>query len=173
MGLRPSYSAHVRWCERGAPLWSCGDRAGLRGRPAVSHISRKTSEMPRISCTQIWKEPRVRLSLRKGAGSAGNPRNYTGNRGVGHPAIGAGMESKSMVQTYPAIGSRGLEMDKLFDVGGGFLETMEGCRIVLDPELGAALLQVGLHHHATRQRLLLIRLIFRGPGRGSLRRIMP
>src|SRR5277367_2258974 len=24
VGLRPSFSAHVRWCERGAPLWSCG-----------------------------------------------------------------------------------------------------------------------------------------------------
>jgi hypothetical protein len=27
----------------------------------------------------------MRLSLRKGAGSAGNPRNYTGNRGCGAP----------------------------------------------------------------------------------------
>jgi hypothetical protein len=50
-----------RWCEHGAPLRSscglffkfrteiwleiCRCAAGLRGRPAVSHISRKTSEM--------------------------------------------------------------------------------------------------------------------------------
>jgi hypothetical protein len=36
-------------------------------RAAVSHISRKTSEMPRISCTLRQRRPRVRLSLRKGA----------------------------------------------------------------------------------------------------------
>jgi hypothetical protein len=43
-------------------------RAGnLEGRPVTSHISRKTSEMPRISCTQPWIRPRMRLSLRKGA----------------------------------------------------------------------------------------------------------
>ena len=63
--------------------------------------------------------------------------------------------------------------EKLFDVGGGFLETMEGCRVVLDPELGAALLQIGFHRRATRQGLLLIRLIFGRQGRGSLRHIMP
>ena len=89
----------------------------------------------------------------------------------GTPVIVAGMESKG--RFIPPGDWVGDGDEKLFDVGGGFLETMEGCRIVLDPELGAALLQVGLHHHATRQRLLLIRLIFRGPGRGSLRRIMP
>jgi hypothetical protein len=33
----------------------------------VSHISRKTSEIPRISCTQLRTTLRVRLSLRKGA----------------------------------------------------------------------------------------------------------
>jgi hypothetical protein len=44
-----------------------GTRDRLEGRPAVSHISRKTSEMPRIPCTQLWTGPRVRLSLRKGA----------------------------------------------------------------------------------------------------------
>src|SRR5277367_6809629 len=70
---RPSFSAHVRWCEHGAPRRSsCGlffksrteilvgdlsVRSSLEGKPAVSHISRKTSEMPRISCTQLWKEP--------------------------------------------------------------------------------------------------------------------
>jgi hypothetical protein len=51
--LRPSFSAHVRWGERGAPLRICETAGGLRGRPAVSHISRKTSEMPGISCTQL------------------------------------------------------------------------------------------------------------------------
>jgi hypothetical protein len=32
-----------------------------------SHISQKTSEMPRISCKWIKQDQRVRLSLRKGA----------------------------------------------------------------------------------------------------------
>ena len=94
-GLRPSFSAHVRWCERGAPLQSCEIRRRLEGKTCGTHISRKTSEMPRISCTQLWREPRVRLSLRKGAGSAGNPRNYTGNRGCGAPGNCAGIERKS------------------------------------------------------------------------------
>jgi hypothetical protein len=30
-GLRPSFSAHVRWCEHGAPVQSCGDRTRLEG----------------------------------------------------------------------------------------------------------------------------------------------
>src|SRR3984957_824016 len=34
-----------RWCEHGAPVWISGPGTGLRGRPAVSHISRKTNEM--------------------------------------------------------------------------------------------------------------------------------
>ena len=45
VGLRPSFSAHVRWCEHGAPVRSCRTATGLRARAAVSHISRKTSEM--------------------------------------------------------------------------------------------------------------------------------
>ena len=46
-------SAHVRLGERRAP-----ERSGLSGselgaRAVESHISRKTSEMPRISCTLL------------------------------------------------------------------------------------------------------------------------
>jgi hypothetical protein len=33
----------------------------------VSHISRKTSEMPRISCMLHRTRPRMRIPLRKGA----------------------------------------------------------------------------------------------------------
>jgi hypothetical protein len=32
VGLRPSFSAHVRWCEHGAPVWICGTREGLEGK---------------------------------------------------------------------------------------------------------------------------------------------
>jgi hypothetical protein len=38
---------------------------GERLRIAVSHISRKTSEMPRISCTRHWTMQRVRLSFKE------------------------------------------------------------------------------------------------------------
>jgi hypothetical protein len=43
------------------------------GERGESHISRKTREMSRISCTQLSTGPRVR------------PRNYTGNRGCRAP----------------------------------------------------------------------------------------
>ena len=59
-GLRPSFSAHVRWCEHGAPVRSCGDRTRLEG----------------------------------GA--------------CGIPAIGAGIEPKSLLYDMPAY-SRGFE----------------------------------------------------------------
>ena len=56
-------------------------------RSVVSHISRKTSEMPRISCTQRWTRPRVRLSLKERRMEFAKPRNFTGNRGCGHPSF--------------------------------------------------------------------------------------
>jgi hypothetical protein len=62
-------------------------REGERSRLVESHISRKTSEMPRISCTRPWTRLRVRLSLRKGALSVQNPRDFTGNRGCGAPRV--------------------------------------------------------------------------------------
>jgi len=30
-GLRPSFSAHVRWCEHGAPVWIRGTRHRIEG----------------------------------------------------------------------------------------------------------------------------------------------
>ena len=77
-----------------------GPARGLRVRPAVSHFSRKTSEMPRISCTQLWTGPRVRLSLRKGAGSSGNSRNFTGNRGCGPPGDWCGDRGHGLATTF-------------------------------------------------------------------------
>src|SRR6201999_2949655 len=35
-GLRPSFSAHVGWCEHGAPVRSCRDLSRLEERAAVS-----------------------------------------------------------------------------------------------------------------------------------------
>jgi hypothetical protein len=92
MGCAPSFSAHVRWGERGAPVYLLR-RGFLTGskirwsRAVASHISRKTSEMPRISCTRHWTRQRVRLSLGKGAWDSRNPRNFSGNRGCGAPLV--------------------------------------------------------------------------------------
>src|SRR5271155_6144551 len=58
-------------------------RRSRRESSLVSHISPKTSEIPRISCKRMEQDPRVRLSLRKGAWRSGSPRNLTGNRGYG------------------------------------------------------------------------------------------
>jgi hypothetical protein len=59
--LRTSVRVRIDYPARTDP----GPAGGLRARPAVSHISRKTSEMPRISCTQLWTGPRVRLSFKE------------------------------------------------------------------------------------------------------------
>ena len=48
---------------------------------------------------------------------------------------------------------------RLVDIVRGFLEAIEGFRVVLDPELRAALLEVSFHRRATGKRLFLVRLI--------------
>ena len=49
---RKSFSAHVRRCERGAPLKSCGDRSRLEGE-ACGDRARK-----RIIYEDCWSLPR-------------------------------------------------------------------------------------------------------------------
>jgi len=73
-----------RWCERRAPVKICHPAEGLRGRPLVSHISRKTSGMPLISCTQLWIGQRVRPFIKERRRKSENKRNSTG-RGCGAP----------------------------------------------------------------------------------------
>jgi hypothetical protein len=94
--FRPTYAG----ANMGHPYGVVGTVKGVGGRPAVSHISRKTSEMPRISCTQLWTGPRVRLSLKRAAGSSGNPRNSTGNRGCGAPGDCGGDRAQKPVSLY-------------------------------------------------------------------------
>ena len=48
-----------------APVFSLDGQCEVEIRE--SHISRKRSEMPRISCTRRWQGLGVRLSIRKGA----------------------------------------------------------------------------------------------------------
>ena len=75
----------------------------------VSHISRKTSEIPRISCTWHSTRPRVRLSLRKGAYSWPNPltSQEIGDRGtprfVEGRKIGATSPIQQLVPFYPVM----------------------------------------------------------------------
>jgi hypothetical protein len=84
-GFAPSFSAHVRSGERGAPVqfpvcWFWVEGLGLKA--VVSHISRKTSEIPGFPVRGSKQRPRVRLSLRKAAWNLPTPSNLTGNPGV-------------------------------------------------------------------------------------------
>jgi hypothetical protein len=47
VGLRPSFSAHVRWCERRAPVQICEDREGLEGKTCgIPHLAKKRARCP-------------------------------------------------------------------------------------------------------------------------------
>jgi hypothetical protein len=47
MGLRPSFSAHVRWCERGAPVWIFGTRYRLEGETCgIAHLAKNERDAP-------------------------------------------------------------------------------------------------------------------------------
>jgi hypothetical protein len=57
-GLRPSFSAHVRWCERRAPLRICGTRTGLRGSSGESRMKfREPTKLHRKS--GVWGTRRL------------------------------------------------------------------------------------------------------------------
>jgi hypothetical protein len=46
VGLRPSFSAHVRWCERRAPVWSCGTRERLEGEACgIPHLAKNERDV--------------------------------------------------------------------------------------------------------------------------------
>jgi hypothetical protein len=88
VGLRPSFSSHVRLGERGAPVDSLGRgyklqrSLGKKSRFAVSHISRKTSE--------IWGTPRFvegRKLQKRPLGYAHHFRPTYALANVGHPSI--------------------------------------------------------------------------------------
>jgi hypothetical protein len=45
-GFAPSFSAHVRWCEHGAPLWSCGDLRRLEGETCgIPHLAKNERDV--------------------------------------------------------------------------------------------------------------------------------
>jgi hypothetical protein len=60
-------------------------RERFEGKTCGANISRKTSEMPRISCVGSSGQSRVCAFLKERRRKSGNPRNYTGNRGCGAP----------------------------------------------------------------------------------------
>jgi hypothetical protein len=44
--LRPSFSAHVRWGEHGAPLRSCGTRIGFEGKTCgIPHLAKNKQDV--------------------------------------------------------------------------------------------------------------------------------
>jgi hypothetical protein len=44
--LRPSFSSHVRWGERGAPVWSCGIRERLEGETrGIPHLAKNERDV--------------------------------------------------------------------------------------------------------------------------------
>jgi hypothetical protein len=97
--LRTSFSAQVRWSEPGAPLKSCEACSRLGGRPAVSHISQKTSETPRISGTQLRTVPRVRLSFRERRIKFREPTKLHRKSGGGAPGDWLGDRSQKPVHS--------------------------------------------------------------------------
>ena len=45
-GLRPSFAAHVRWCEHGAPLQSCGTLNELEGETCgIPHLAKNERDV--------------------------------------------------------------------------------------------------------------------------------
>jgi hypothetical protein len=93
-GLRPSFSAHVRWCEHGAPLRSCGDRKRLEGKARrIPHLAKNERDAPhflyaaldRTACAALFKEPHEVQGTHETTQEIGD---------VGHPAMGAGIDTK-------------------------------------------------------------------------------
>ena len=61
VGLRPSFSSHVRWCERGVPLRSCEVRSRLEGEAfRIPHLAKNERDMghPAIG---VGMEPQKRV----------------------------------------------------------------------------------------------------------------
>ncbi len=61
----------------------------------------------------------------------------------------------------------------LFNIIRSFLETMKSHRVMLDPELRSALLQICFHRRAAGHGLFLVRLALGWPGSSSLCRVVP
>jgi hypothetical protein len=70
VGLRPSLSAHVRWCERRAPVWNCGTRQRLEGEACgIPHLAKNERDAPnflyaaldRNACAPFIKERRMKF----------------------------------------------------------------------------------------------------------------
>jgi hypothetical protein len=57
-GLRPSFSAHVRWCEHGAPVWIRGTRHRIEGQtcgiPAIGAGIEQKALIVLISSTRVF-----------------------------------------------------------------------------------------------------------------------
>jgi len=70
VGLRPSFSAHVRWCEHGAPVQICEARKRLEGETCgIPHLAKNERDAPnflfaaldRTACAPFLKERRMKF----------------------------------------------------------------------------------------------------------------
>jgi hypothetical protein len=70
VGLRPSFSAHIRWCERRAPRGSRGSRERLEGWACgIPHLAKNERDAPnflfaaleRTACAALNKESRMKF----------------------------------------------------------------------------------------------------------------
>jgi hypothetical protein len=95
VGLRPSFSAQVRLGEPRAPVWICGPDRGLGGSPAASHISKNERDAPNFLYAALDRTACAPFFSRKAHEVQGTHETPQEIGGVGHPAIGAGIEPTS------------------------------------------------------------------------------
>jgi hypothetical protein len=79
----------------GHPYGAVGPAEGLRVRAAVSHISRKTSEMPRFPVRSSGQDRVCAFLKGKAQEVQGTHETTQEIGGVGHPAMVMGIEPKS------------------------------------------------------------------------------
>jgi len=78
-------------------------RKSPKGTVVVSHISRRTSEMPRISCTLHWTNPRCAPFFKERRMKFIEALSVTGNRGYGAPGFVVGADFKSDCGAAPFV----------------------------------------------------------------------
>jgi hypothetical protein len=99
------------------------------------------------------------------------PRDCSQSQGFSTPSPAGHVSTPVLVAPGADIPSGRLQ--KLFDVVRSFFEAVERFRVVLDPELRAALLEVCFHCRTARRRLFPIRLRLRNLYGTPLFRIVP
>jgi hypothetical protein len=93
-GFARSFSAHVRWCEHGAPRQSCTARSRLEGEGCgIPHLAKNERDAPnflyaaldRTACAALLKESRMKFR---------EPRKLHRKSGMWAPGAWCGIELK-------------------------------------------------------------------------------